>query len=133
MPNSRGDIKNERFSFHRREHAFSVHGSRVVSRQLVRPPNLGQAVLDRHNHDTSVSPPSPQEDQSYFPRTGFRKAQSIFQLQELGVEARSKQAANSIQKHPQSTARWLVKSLGPRRNLFPGTLYDMIHAFHCQK
>ena len=27
-------------------------------------PDLGQAVLDRHNHDTSVSSPSPQEDQS---------------------------------------------------------------------
>lgn len=132
MPNSKGDIKNERFSFHKREHAFSVHGSRAVSGQLVAP-HLGQAVLDRHNHDTSVSPASPQEDQSYFPRTGFRKAQSIFQFQELGVEARSKQAANSIQKHPQSTAWWLVKSLGPWRNLFPGTLYDMIHVFHCQR
>lgn len=93
-------------------------------------PYLGQAALDRHNPDTSVSPPSPQEDQTYFLRTDFQKAQGIFQFQEIGVEVRSKQAANSIQKHPQSTALWLVKSLGPWKNLFPGTLYDMIHAFH---
>lgn len=48
-------------------------------------PYLGQAVLEQHNHDTSVSQP-PQEDQSYFLRTDFQKAQGIFKLQELGVE-----------------------------------------------